>query len=118
MDGIGRFVADAVVGTAGGAYVPAFFAGMYAPLRHTRKQHVCPARDPIQSGAARTAAFAVPVSCPGTPREEAHGDGEISIGTKRTPQLRHGATIQHCGHDCDRKDADRKGGGPRYLLML
>jgi hypothetical protein len=37
----------------GGAYVPAFFAGMYALLRcaHTRKQHVCPAGDTIQRGA-------------------------------------------------------------------
>ena len=27
----------------GGAYVPAFFAGMYAPLRwvHAKEQHVC-----------------------------------------------------------------------------
>jgi len=33
-----------------------------------------------------------------------------------TPQLRHGATVQHCGRDFDRKDADRNIGGPRYLL--
>ena len=47
----------------------------------------------------------------GTPGEQAHGDYEISIRTKRTPQLRHGATLQRCGHDCDRKDADGKTGG-------
>jgi hypothetical protein len=65
---------------------------------------------------ARTAAFAVRVSSPGTSREQAHGDDEISIRTKRTPQPRHGATLQNCGHDCDRKDADRNIGGPRYPL--
>ena len=36
---------------AGGAYVLAFFAGMYAPLRYARKQHVRPTRDPIRRGA-------------------------------------------------------------------
>jgi hypothetical protein len=56
---------------------------------------------------ARTAGFAVRVSSPGAPGEQAYGDDEISIRTKRTPKPRHGATLQHCGHDCDRKDADR-----------
>jgi hypothetical protein len=51
-----------------------------------------------------------------TPTEQAHVDEEISIRTKRVPQLRHGATLQHCGHYCDRKDADRRIGGPRYPL--
>jgi len=38
---------------AGGAYVPTFFAGVYAPLRraHPKKQDVCPARRTMQRGA-------------------------------------------------------------------
>ena len=65
---------------------------------------------------ARTAAFAVRFSSPGTPGEEAHGDQEVPVRKKRALQLRHSATLQRRGRDCDRKDADRKTGGPRYLL--
>jgi len=43
---------------------------------------------------ARAAAFAVRVSSPATLGEQAHADDEISIRTKSTPQLRHGATLQ------------------------
>ena len=53
---------------AGGAYVPAFFAGMCAPLRHARKQHVCPTRDPGRRGAYITTrglvTYAPPASWP------------------------------------------------------
>ena len=38
---------------AGGAYVQALFAWMYAPLRrtHTKERNVCPLRRPIPRGA-------------------------------------------------------------------
>jgi hypothetical protein len=52
-----------------------------------------------------------------TPGEQAHGDDGVSIRTKRKPKIRHGATLQYCGHDCDRKDADREIGGPRYPIL-
>jgi hypothetical protein len=35
----------------------------------------------------------------------------------RATELRHGTTLQDCRHDGDRKDADRKIGGPRYALV-
>ena len=54
------------IGTVGGAYVPALFAGMYAPLRRTyRKWYVCPARDPILSGAYITTKGVVTYAPPG-----------------------------------------------------
>jgi hypothetical protein len=54
---VGRASSDGRCGgwvtPAGGAYVPAFFAGMYAPLRCARakKRHVCWSPDPVQRGA-------------------------------------------------------------------
>jgi hypothetical protein len=53
-----------------------------------------------------------------SPPEQAHGDKEISIGKKRTPEFRHRDRIRHGGDDSDGKDADRKTGGPRYLLLI
>jgi len=46
--------------------------------------------------------------------EQAHDDKEI--GKKRTAQFRHRDRIRHGGDDGHGKDADRKTGGPRYLL--
>ena len=51
-----------------------------------------------------------------SPPEQAHGDKEISIGKKRTPEFRHRDRIRHGGDDSDGKDADRKCVGPRYEL--
>jgi len=51
-----------------------------------------------------------------SPREQAHDDKEISIGKKRTPEFRHRDRIRHGGDNNYGKDADRKIGGPRYLL--
>lgn len=48
--------------------------------------------------------------------ERPHGGEEISVGKKWTSQLRHGGRIPTRGADGHRKAADRKGGGPRYLL--
>jgi len=52
-----------------------------------------------------------------SPPEQAHADEEISIGKKRTPEFRHRDRIRRGGDDGDGKDADRKTGGPRYLLF-
>ena len=49
-----------------------------------------------------------------SPPEEAHGDKEI--GKKRTPEVRHRHTIRRGGDDGHGRDADRKTGGPRYLV--
>ena len=54
----------------------------------------------------------------GAPLEQPHGDEEISVGKKWTPQPRHGGRIPNRGAEGHRKDADHKGGGPRYLLKL
>ena len=51
-----------------------------------------------------------------SPPEQAHDDKEISIGKKRTPEFRHRDRIRHRGDNSYGKDADRKIGGPRYLL--
>ena len=51
-----------------------------------------------------------------SPPEQAHDDKEISIGKKRTPEFRHRDRIRHGGDNNYGKDADRKIGGPRYLL--
>ena len=51
-----------------------------------------------------------------SPPKQAHGDGETSVGKKRTPELRHRDRTQHAGNDGYGKDADRKTGRPRYLL--
>jgi hypothetical protein len=51
-----------------------------------------------------------------SPSEQAHDDKEISIGKKRTPEFRHRDRIRHGGDNGYGKDADRKTGGPRYLL--
>jgi len=51
----------------------------------------------------------------GAPLQQPYGDGNISVGKKRTPQLRH-AVIPNRGADGHRKHADRKGDGPRHLL--
>ena len=40
----------------------------------------------------------------------------IPVRQKGTPPLRHGRRIPNRGADGHRKDADRKGGSPRYLL--
>jgi hypothetical protein len=57
--------------------------------------------------AMRTAAFAVRVS-----------DKERAVAKKRTPELRHGIEYGSVAvMTWERKDADRKGGGPRYLLQ-
>ena len=50
--------------------------------------------------------------------EQAHGDEEISIGKKRTPEPRHGSRIQCRNYDYQIRAADLKDGGPRYLLGL
>ena len=49
-----------------------------------------------------------------SPFEEAHGDEEI--GKEGTPEFRHRDRIWHGGDGGERKDADRKSGGPRYPL--
>ena len=49
-----------------------------------------------------------------SPPEQAHGDKEI--GKKRTPEFRHRDRIRHGYDDSYGRDADRKIGGPRYLL--
>ena len=53
---------------AGGAYIPAFFAGMYAPLRCARakKRHLCWSPDPIQRGAYITTKGVVTYAPPAT----------------------------------------------------
>jgi hypothetical protein len=48
--------------------------------------------------------------------QQAHDDEEISIGKKSTPEFRHRDRIRHGGDNSYGKDADRKTGGPRYLL--
>ena len=47
---------------------------------------------------------------------EAHDDKEISIGRKRTLEFQHRDRTRHGGDNSYGKDADRKVGGPRYLL--
>src|SRR5579864_3959576 len=44
--------------------------------------------------------------------------GVRSIRKERTPKLRHGARIRPAEDDGERKDADHKTGGPRYLLTV
>jgi len=51
-----------------------------------------------------------------SPPEQAHDDKEISMGKKRTPEFRHRDRIRHGSDHRYGKDADRKIGGPRYLL--
>jgi hypothetical protein len=51
-----------------------------------------------------------------SPPEQAQDDKEISIGKKRTPESRHRDGTRHGGDSSYGKDADRKIGGPRYLL--
>jgi hypothetical protein len=51
-----------------------------------------------------------------SPPEQPHDNKEISIGKKRTPEFRHRDRIRHGGDNSYGKDADRKSGGPRYLL--
>ena len=53
-----------------------------------------------------------------SPPEQVHGDKEVSIGKKRTPEFRHRDRIRHGGDNSYGKDADRKIGGPRYLLFF
>jgi hypothetical protein len=50
--------------------------------------------------------------------EQGHDDKEISIGKKRMPEVRHRDRIRHGGDDGYGRDADRKIGGPRYLLGM
>jgi hypothetical protein len=51
-----------------------------------------------------------------SPPDQGHGDKEISVGMKRTPEFRHRDGIQHGGNDGTGKDADHNSGGPRCLL--
>jgi hypothetical protein len=53
-----------------------------------------------------------------SPPEQAHDDKEISMGKKRTPEFRQRHRIRHGGDKSFGKDADRKIGGPRYLLLF
>jgi len=48
--------------------------------------------------------------------EEAHRNEEIAIRKKRATESRHGARIRRREAHFQRKDSDRKGGDPRYLL--
>jgi len=48
--------------------------------------------------------------------QQAHDDQETSIGKKSTPEFRHRDRIRHGGDNSYGKDADRRVGGPRYLL--
>ena len=43
-------------------------------------------------------------------------DGDKESGKKSTPEFRHHDRIRHGGDEGYGKDADRKTGGPRYLL--
>jgi hypothetical protein len=49
-----------------------------------------------------------------SPPEQAHDDKEM--GKKRTPEFRHRDRIRRGGDNGHGRDADRKTGGPRYLL--
>lgn len=51
-----------------------------------------------------------------SPPEQASDDKEISIGKKRTAEFRHRDRIRRVDDSSYGKDADRKIGGPRYLL--
>ena len=51
-----------------------------------------------------------------SPPEQAHDDKES--GKKRTPEFRHRERIRHGGNNRYGEDADRKIGGPRYLLSV
>jgi hypothetical protein len=51
-----------------------------------------------------------------SPPEQAHDDREISIGKKRTAEFRHRDRIRRVDDSSYGKDADRKIGGPRYLV--
>ena len=51
-----------------------------------------------------------------SPPKQAHDDKEISIEKKRTPEFRLRDSIRHGGDHSYGKDADRKTGGPCYLL--
>ena len=51
-----------------------------------------------------------------SPPEQAHGDKETLIGKKRTRAFRERDRIRHGGDNSCGKGADRKIGGPRYLL--
>jgi hypothetical protein len=53
-----------------------------------------------------------------SPSEQAHDDKGISMGKKRTAEFRHRDRLRHGGDDSYGKDADRKIGGPRYLLEV
>ena len=53
-----------------------------------------------------------------SPPEQVHGDKEISIVKKRRPGFRHRDRIRHGGDNRYGEDADRKIGGPRYLLAV
>ena len=110
MDAIGRYVADAVLGTdtlwGGDVMCPSGTGRFIADSWFSDEQ----------ASSAQTTEFAVRVSSPDTPREHAQGGGEISIQANNAPQLRHGARLQHGRHDCERRDADRKTGDPRHLL--
>jgi hypothetical protein len=60
----------------------------------------------------------VPIGQLCTPRKQPHRNEEIPIRKKSTPQFRHGGRIRRGENDCQRRDADRKGGGPRCELVL
>ena len=73
-----------------------------------RKAHVHSIEGSRQQGEIRLGEFLSP---PG----QAHDDKEN--GKKSTPEFRHRDRIRHGGDDSYGKDADRKGGGSRYLLI-
>jgi hypothetical protein len=52
-----------------------------------------------------------------SPPEQAHDDKEISMGKKRPPEFPHRGRIRRGGDNSYGRDADRKTGGPRYLLL-
>ena len=80
--------------------------------RYTRLGGAAPARtveSARQQGEVRLGEFLSPL-------EQAHGDEEVPIEKKRTPEFLHPDRVRHGGDVGQGKDAERKSGGPRYSL--